>query len=57
MERYIINHMTQRIHDRNHLTERCNTDQILIRSETSQEEIFELEAKGYHRCYWCKFYA
>ncbi|HLE04557.1 MAG TPA: hypothetical protein VI729_08115 [Anaerolineales bacterium] len=53
MKRYIVNVWARRIHDREHLTERCNTDQIKARRDADAAEIFALEARGYRRCTWC----
>ena len=53
MKRYIVNPLRRTIHDREYLTERCNTDQIKARRDVDASEVFALEARGYRRCTWC----
>jgi hypothetical protein len=60
MKRYILNLSAKTVHDRNNLTERCNTDDIKDRDEIDPREVEDLGAavrisgKGmFWKCYWC----
>lgn len=52
--RYILNDKTHRIHDKEHLTERCNTDQLVRREDIGELEKDQLVANGWKQCAWCK---
>lgn len=53
-ERYILNVTKKRIHDSQHLTERCNTDQIEDRKRVDWDEKEQLVAEGWKQCFWCE---
>lgn len=54
-KRYILNLKAKRVHDRRYFSERCNSDQILLRKDADPQEIDELlRGGGYWRlCRWC----
>jgi len=52
-KRYIINKTECVGHDRTHLTEKCNTDDILNRDEADETEWLKLLAEGYRGCQHC----
>ena len=62
MKRYIVNLATGVIHDRENLTENCNTDDIKARGEADPEDITEdniglgtmlIGDMEYDKCEWC----
>lgn len=56
-EQFIVNHKSRLIHNRKHLTERCNTDQIKRRSDMDATEMRKLRRESqwyYWPCSWCE---
>jgi hypothetical protein len=58
--RYILNLSTKVVHDRESLTEQCNTDDIKNRDEVDLDKVEDLvgpiriAGKGlFWKCYWC----
>ena len=51
--KYIGNARTKRLHDRAHLTERCNTDQIARRTGYDDAAATQLLKEGWRACGWC----
>ena len=46
MERYILNEQHHTVHDREKLTERCNTDDIVERRDLEYVELEQLRNRG-----------
>lgn len=58
VKRYLLNLRAKVIHDREHLTERCNTDQIALRKDADTKETLGLLYQGrmlssWRLCRWC----
>lgn len=54
--RYVLNMETGTLHDRRHLTENCNTDQIVKRMKFTTDDLDEARQHlaFRKRCHWCK---
>lgn len=60
VKRYILNLSGRVAHDRENLTERCNTDDIMDRDEADPDEVedcgktIHISGKGlFRKCLWC----
>jgi len=59
MKRYIVNLANGVIHDRENLTENCNTDDIKVRGEADEEDVEDIGdylvigEMEYVKCDWC----